>query len=222
MIQDKISDHTENAINNFNLDEKFRKVDRIIEKLEESLLKSGDVIDKSLGTGDYKGLPLKVRISKANTLKKEQTSKPKKGDIIGIDRGVYTHYATYLGKGRVIHYSTIPGALQENTIIETDMDNFLRGETEYFVFNCENKSKEKLSSMSPADFIVPIPKMPVHVIYTPEETIQRAKSRLGENEYNLALNNCEHFAIWCKTGESVSYQGERIFGRWKKISTTSK
>ncbi|HEX9027265.1 MAG TPA: lecithin retinol acyltransferase family protein, partial [Clostridium sp.] len=26
----------------------------------------------------------------------------------------------------------------------------------------------------------------------------RFKSKLGENEYNLIVNNCEHFAIWCK------------------------
>jgi len=36
--------------------------------------------------------------------------------------------------------------------------------------------------------------------------VERAKSRLGERAYNLLLNNCEHFAIWCKTGKSESTQ----------------
>ncbi len=47
-------------------------------------------------------------------------------------------------------------------------------------------------------------------LYTPQETIQRAKSRLGETEYNLAFNNCEHFAIWCKTGLHQSHQVDAV------------
>jgi hypothetical protein len=30
--------------------------------------------------------------------------------------------------------------------------------------------------------------------------------RLGEQRYNLIFNNCEHFAIWCKTGRHRSAQ----------------
>jgi Lecithin retinol acyltransferase len=33
--------------------------------------------------------------------------------------------------------------------------------------------------------------------------IKRAESRLGESEYNLLFNNCEHFAVWCKTGQHI-------------------
>jgi hypothetical protein len=36
--------------------------------------------------------------------------------------------------------------------------------------------------------------------------VSRAKSRLGEQKYNLLFNNCEHFATWCKTGISDSKQ----------------
>lgn len=39
-------------------------------------------------------------------------------------------------------------------------------------------------------------------IYSSDETVKRAKSRRDENSYNLVTNNCEHFAIWCKTGVS--------------------
>lgn len=42
--------------------------------------------------------------------------------------------------------------------------------------------------------------------YIPDVAIQRAKSRLGEKNYNLLFNNCEHFANWCKTGVSYSQQ----------------
>jgi len=43
-------------------------------------------------------------------------------------------------------------------------------------------------------------------LYTPEETVQRARSRLGETNYRILTNNCEHFAIWCKTGVNESLQ----------------
>ena len=34
--------------------------------------------------------------------------------------------------------------------------------------------------------------------------------QLGEKEYNLVTNNCEHFAIWCKTGVSESSQVDKV------------
>ena len=40
----------------------------------------------------------------------------------------------------------------------------------------------------------------------PEFVVIRAYSRLGETEYHLICNNCEHFASWCKTGNHVSEQ----------------
>jgi len=37
--------------------------------------------------------------------------------------------------------------------------------------------------------------------YDAHEVLDRARSRIGESDYNLLLNNCEHFARWCKTGK---------------------
>jgi hypothetical protein len=42
--------------------------------------------------------------------------------------------------------------------------------------------------------------------YIADTVIQRAESRLGENQYNILFNNCEHFATWCITGVSHSQQ----------------
>jgi hypothetical protein len=47
-------------------------------------------------------------------------------------------------------------------------------------------------------------------LYSPKETVERARSRVGENSYNLVTNNCEHFAIWCKTGISESHQVNKV------------
>lgn len=40
----------------------------------------------------------------------------------------------------------------------------------------------------------------------PDEVVSRAQSRLGEGKYNPFTNNCEHFAMWCKTGRPSSDQ----------------
>ncbi len=38
------------------------------------------------------------------------------------------------------------------------------------------------------------------------EIVNRARSRLGEQHYNLLTDNCEHFANWCTTGDDSSSQ----------------
>ena len=42
--------------------------------------------------------------------------------------------------------------------------------------------------------------------FLPEIVVNRAISRLGEQQYDLFTNNCEHFATWCKVGRSESAQ----------------
>ena len=56
-------------------------------------------------------------------------------------------------------------------------------------------------------------------LYSGEETIKRARDRIGLqtnqmllsiginiDEYKLSSNNCEAFALWCKTGDNISTQ----------------
>ncbi|MBQ7607300.1 MAG: lecithin retinol acyltransferase family protein [Desulfovibrionaceae bacterium] len=50
----------------------------------------------------------------------------------------------------------------------------------------------------------------LYTLYSPEETVRRAKSRYGEDQYNLMFNNCEHYALWCKTGIAESHQVNKI------------
>lgn len=38
------------------------------------------------------------------------------------------------------------------------------------------------------------------------ESVLRARSRIGENDYHLLWANCEHFVLWCITGKAVSAQ----------------
>ena len=66
---------------------------------------------------------------------------------------------------------------------------------------------------------------PLRVINYVEEspqgvTLRRAMGRLGEQNYNLLFNNCEHFATWCKTGRHRSGQVESVLERarhWSQL-----
>ncbi|MCT8978813.1 lecithin retinol acyltransferase family protein [Clostridium sp. CX1] len=107
-------------------------------------------------------------------------------DIIGVTDEFmgykYNHYGIYLGNNKVIHYISTTGKVEDSKIQETDMDTYFKS-GKYFVLDLNNSSK-----------------------FTAEEVIKRAKSRLGENSYDLLQNNCEHFVFWSKTGDSKSYQ----------------
>lgn len=46
------------------------------------------------------------------------------------------------------------------------------------------------------------------IVFPPDEVVRRAESRLGETDYRLFRNNCEHFAVWCKTGLVHSTQAD--------------
>ena len=51
-------------------------------------------------------------------------------------------------------------------------------------------------------------------------TLRRAMGRLGEQNYNLLFNNCEHFATWCKTGRHRSGQVDSVIDRarpWSRL-----
>jgi hypothetical protein len=45
-----------------------------------------------------------------------------------------------------------------------------------------------------------------HSKFSRQEIIDRAKSRLGDSDYNVVFNNCEHFVSWCIHDKSISKQ----------------
>ncbi|WP_411681385.1 lecithin retinol acyltransferase family protein [Clostridium thailandense] len=108
------------------------------------------------------------------------------GDIVGIAGNFqgysYCHYGIYIGNNKVIHYSSTDGTMKSAEICIGDMDaRFPKGQ--YFVLDFGTNAK-----------------------FSAEDTIKRAQSRLGEKSYDLINNNCEHFAVWCKTDNAESYQ----------------
>ncbi len=113
------------------------------------------------------------------------------GDHIRVKRRLYNHHGICIGNNLVIHYAPPPGKgigdgigwqqvfgadSQVNTIHETDIRAFIGNDV----------ASARIVDYKPSDS------------YPPLKSIARAKSRLGENGYNLWGNNCEHLARWCK------------------------
>ena len=153
------------------------------------------------------------------------------GDIIGIKRkaGVYEHYAVYIGNDKVIHYAAENGDFTGDniTIHEAPISEFLREDCAFFVVNFPDRNgrfekiyqqgSEFFSRVSDFGDLQQMMNHPDYHLYTPEETIERAKSRLGEKNYSLEGNNCEHFAFWCKTGISDSHQVNKVMNAVETI-----
>ncbi|NJL20460.1 MAG: hypothetical protein HC895_06015 [Leptolyngbyaceae cyanobacterium SM1_3_5] len=90
--------------------------------------------------------------------------------------GIYEHHGIDCGDGTVIHFRKTDTA----TIAHTSIAEFAMGRQ---------------------IFVKHYP-----VSYISDIVIDRAESRLGEQNYNLLTNNCEHFATWCKTGRADCQQ----------------
>lgn len=119
---------------------------------------------------------------------------PQPGDMIRVARylvgeHVYDHYGIYVGSDKVIHFARKSGRLfgeDPAIVFETTLERFLDGSREFevvrFLFNTK----------------------------TPEEVVATAYGCIGEMDYNVVFNNCEHFARFCKTGRRTSEQVIRI------------
>lgn len=88
----------------------------------------------------------------------------------------YEHHGIDCGDGSVIHYSKIG----EASITRTPHSVFARDSIVYV-------------KQQPTSFIADV-------------VVERAESRLGERQYDLFFNNCEHFANWCKIGRAECSQ----------------
>ena len=107
------------------------------------------------------------------------------GSVIYVQRKLIKHYGIFEGNDKVIHLSyTLKPIVLPAIVHESTVDDFLEGDPGFQV----------------VDFSA------VQWAYSDEETLKRARSRLGEIGYELFTDNCEHFALWCKLGEMRSRQ----------------
>lgn len=103
------------------------------------------------------------------------------GAHLTTPRRGYVHHGIYAGNGRVIHYAGYCRLFRRGPVEEVPLDDFAGGH----------------------EVVVRRHAMPA---FSGEVAVRRARSRLGEDDYHLLSNNCEHFAEWCVSGTSRSRQ----------------
>ena len=103
------------------------------------------------------------------------------GDHLVTPRLGYTHHGLFVGDGSVIHYSGFAHGISSGVIEVTSLESFCDGNEVHVRTYKSRKHSRKVS-------------------------VERAYSRLGEDWYNMLLNNCEHFVTWCITGQHSSSQ----------------
>ncbi|HEU5294598.1 MAG TPA: lecithin retinol acyltransferase family protein [Burkholderiaceae bacterium] len=100
----------------------------------------------------------------------------------------YSHHGIYVGGHRVVHYAGWSrAALTCRPVEEVSLEQFADGRA----VTVRGDSPQRFASA---------------------EVVARARSRLGEDRYRVASNNCEHFCHWCLSGENRSAQVDRLLG----------
>ena len=102
------------------------------------------------------------------------------GSHLTSPRKFYVHHGIYLGDGKVAHYSGLSASLRAGPIEVTDLHQFAHGSSIWIYQD------------RPA--------------FSNDEIVLRACSRIGEAQYKILSNNCEHFCNWCINGTSYSAQ----------------
>lgn len=122
---------------------------------------------------------------------------PQKGDIIRVCVADFHHYGIYVSDDEIIQFGLSPVrnvGLKECDIrvLSSDIETFLNGGfLEVAVLDWVEK-KSRLSV---------------------DETVRRAREKLGEGGYSLLHNNCEHFVNYCVFDKGSSVDADRVKGK---------
>ncbi|XP_042273922.1 phospholipase A and acyltransferase 4-like [Thunnus maccoyii] len=109
---------------------------------------------------------------------------PDPGDLIEIIRGIYQHWAVYIGDGYVVHLLGPEGFVNARVKKEKLQD-------------VVNNNKWEVKNLFD-DTYKPRPI---------KEIVEVALSWVGKDvEYSISDWNCEHFATWCRYGKAKSLQ----------------
>ncbi len=155
----------------------------------------------------------------------------KRGNVLSVDRKHskaigYQHFGVYAGNKKVIHFTSLNSDVSsDNRIIKTDFEHFLRGKTYFHVMGFPDQYGavigSRMAGISENDNIFSMAldiiadaknfvRTTTYHCYTPKECYERALACINNTDYSLSSNNCEHFAIWCKTGVSMSTQIDEL------------
>ena len=126
----------------------------------------------------------------------KETTKMQVGDHLVVRRLGYTHHGLYAGKGTVVHYSGTLTEKRHACVEETTLKDFSKG-AKIGVREHPNRT------------------------YCPKRSVERARARIGEDNYSLFGNNCEHFVNYCIEGKQRSQQVDVAAGISTKAIATA-
>ncbi|CAJ0793627.1 Hydrolase [Ralstonia mannitolilytica] len=110
-------------------------------------------------------------------------AEPALGAHLVVQRNGYQHHGIYVGNGHVVHYAGFSRGQRRGPVERISITCFALG----FSVTVNRDANPR---------------------YDGAEVARRALSRLGERDYRLLTNNCEHFCSWCLFGECRSKQVE--------------
>lgn len=124
---------------------------------------------------------------------------PYPGAHIRVQVDSVYHHGIYIGDNKVVQFGLPMSIYQDpNTIkiMESPIEDFLNGGfLEVRVYD----KKEKKSKNKDSDIV------------------KIALSKVGEGNYNLLTNNCEHFANYCVFGKKTSSQVDKVHDEVRKM-----
>lgn len=120
---------------------------------------------------------------------------PVMGDHIRVKRmhGIYTHHGIYVSDNEVIHFT----GTDDDSIMDSSKNRVISSDLNFFLKGGELEVKEYTDE----EF---------QDLYAPDQIVAYARSCLGDGDYNVIFNNCEHFANVCTLGRFRSHQVERL------------
>ncbi|CAI5644572.1 unnamed protein product [Oreochromis niloticus] len=126
--------------------------------------------------------------------------KPQPGDLIEISRGLYSHWAVYVGDGFVVHFGVPAGDL--SPVSKAVSSQTVEGRV----------MKEKLESVAGNDkWQVKNSLDAKHKPRPAKDIVKAALASVGKvRKYNLKESNCEHFANEMRYGVTVSQQVQKV------------
>jgi hypothetical protein len=142
-----------------------------------------------------------------------------RGDHLYASRmgGLYSHHAIDCGDGSVIHYAGFSDL--GSGVTRASIEAFAKGgevkvrdygELSALLARRRNPVRQLDRALRRA--LDELRGVALDTLdFSADAVLARAESRLGERRFDLVLNNCEHFAAWCKTGLSESRQVEALW-----------
>lgn len=188
--------------------------------------KAADAIGDAIhGSGKLK--PIKAESEPAAVRKRRVGLE--KGDVVRVRRKLqglppFWHYGVYLSRDEVVHFTSVDSDVSSGSaIMITSFREFQRDSkrVEALIFPKEygvrpegvsmDLSAECFRGYDLEDWKRTM-RRAQYCLFPPAEVEERARRcvRNGYGPYNLLLNNCEHFAIWCATNIHESAQVEDL------------